>query len=113
MRQIGLSKETQDYLSIINYFGLEHQLRKLDEEYGELSRAITAYVTRQEAGLPVDKYTLVTEIADVKTVLKEIMAYFEIETADVKPEMRYKLSRTLALVAEEKRKDGSEIHTSS
>jgi hypothetical protein len=27
--------------------------------------------------------------------------------------MRYKLSRTLALVAEEKRKNDSEIHTSS
>lgn len=113
MKQIGLSKETQDYLSIINHFGLEHQLRKLDEEYGELQRAITTYVTRQEAGLPVDKYTITTEIADVNTVIKQIMALFEIETADVKPEMRYKLSRTLALVAEEKAKNDSEIHSSS
>lgn len=85
---------------IINYYGVDNQQRKLAEEVQELQEAITEYEV-------TDRYDtfgfrrlenrkhIAEECADVIVLVRQIIAYYDINTEDVKNVMRFKVDRQL------------------
>lgn len=96
-------------LNIINHFGLEHQLRKLNEEYYELQEAITIHELKKtvEYEIPLTeiigtKEHIIEELGDVRLVLLQIQEFYGITDEEIKNVMEFKGFRTLGGINENK-----------
>lgn len=67
-----------DYLKIINHFGVNNQQRKLQEEVFELQEAITKY----EAGIG-DKKAIEEEFVDVISILRQFKEHYQLSPLNV------------------------------
>jgi NTP pyrophosphatase (non-canonical NTP hydrolase) len=79
-----------DYLKIINHFGVNNQQRKLQEEVFELQEAITKF----EAGIG-DKKAIEEEFADVMLILRQFKAHYLLSPLNALLMDRKKRKRTL------------------
>ena len=86
-------------LSIINYYGLNNQQRKLQEEIFELQEAITELNIAERDTMLFDLTTfydnISEEMADVLVILKQICIYFNIDQKKLSDIMKYKINRTI------------------
>lgn len=80
----------EDFLKIINYYGLRLQLKKLSEEVYELQEAILMDDSGEEA-----LEHILEERADVEVILRQLDAYFEIKFDDYSMNIVKKVKRTL------------------
>lgn len=92
-------------LKIINHFGINTQLRKLNEECFELIEAIRDYEDMymkcdcDSQYLKYEKEHIEEELADVKVLLEQIKEYYQLDTDRVKNAMECKIDRTLERIA--------------
>lgn len=79
-----------DYLKIVNRYGINTQQRKLEEEVFELNEAISLH--NATGGYYKN---IIEEIGDVLNVLNSIMAYYGIEEDELTEIMKFKVQRQL------------------
>lgn len=79
----------EDFLKIINHFGLENQREYLGKEYQELQDELYKYVV---CG---DECEMLTEIADVFVLCLQFLFEYGYELKDLKEEINSKVKRTL------------------
>ena len=88
-----------DYLKIINHFGVNNQQRKLQEEVFELQEAINDYkYVEAYKNSPAEKFhkrNIAEELADCFILLKQFQMYFDFGTMELTEIMNSKLKRTL------------------
>lgn len=91
------------YLKIIEYFGINTQLKKLNEEVWELEDAIRNYekqadVCREycsELHVKKEREHIIEEMGDVLNLLTQLIFKYEIEKKELDKVMDYKLDRTI------------------
>lgn len=83
----------QDWLQIINHFGLEEQIKHWYTEVRELSQAIDKFDGSEES-----RKNICSELADNFNFLGQFMVFFEIDERDVIIEKHYKNKRTLKII---------------
>jgi len=81
----------EDLKTIINHYGINNQQRKLAEEVFELQEAITMY----ENITYFDIENIIEELADCFVLLKQIMAFYEIDEETLYINEKYKINRQL------------------
>ena len=81
----------EDFLKIIEHFGINNQQRKLHEELFELNEAITIY----EQGNNQSCDDIAEEIADVCVILSQFMEIYNITQDEISERMANKINRTL------------------
>lgn len=89
----------EEYLKIIDNYGVNNQQRKLAEETWELQEAILefehddyTYYPEVEKSL---KEHITEEIADVMNLLEEFIEHYNIDRFDIAKIMEQKVKRTL------------------
>lgn len=99
---------TEDKLKeIINHYGVNHQLKKLNEEIFELIEAVMNYRTIQTFN-PTEIYitkgieAVTEEIADCYVMLEQFRLLYEITDEEIKNIMELKIDRQLERIANEK-----------
>jgi len=85
----------EDLKTIINHYGINNQQRKLAEEVFELQEAITMY----ENITYFDIENIIEELADCFVLLKQIMAFYEIDEETLYINEKYKINRQLERIA--------------
>lgn len=95
-------------LSIINYYGIEKQLKYIHSEYFELDEAIIDYkYVEVYKNSPAEKYHkehIAEEIADVMVMLKQFQYLYEIEDKTIDNIMDKKINRQLERIGDENNK---------
>lgn len=66
-------KKTDLYKKILHRFGLEHQIRKLQEEACELGAAVNHYLCDRNNG----EAHFYEELADVQIVVEQLIPYLD------------------------------------
>lgn len=98
-------------LSIINYYGIEKQLKYIHSEYFELDEAIIDYkYVEVYKNSPAEKYHkehIAEEIADVMVMLKQFQYLYEIEDKTIDNIIDKKINRQLERIGDEKNKNAS------
>lgn len=98
--------ENDKLLKIIDHFGVRSQMRKLNEETYELIEAMDeyedyAYFKCDEDNTKVP-YPLMSEVisemADVLTLLGEIIAKYNISEEEIMDNIEFKVNRTLGRI---------------
>ena len=92
MDEINIKSQKEDLLKIINYYGIDKQLKYIHSEYFELDEAI----------LRSTKSHITEEIADVLVMLKQIQYYYDISDDLVELVMKSKIARQLKRIENEK-----------
>lgn len=83
-------------LKIIDTYGINHQLKKLNEETFEVTEAILEYENRDLNEMAnVILSNIVEEIADVLVMLKQFKLYYNIKNEDIEKIMDYKIDRQI------------------
>ena len=94
------------YLSIIDYFGVRNQMKKLNEECYELIEAIDNYEDYLIFGDPsnrdeisasaetIFRDAIIGEMADVLTLCTEFICKYDIKQEEIDSAMDFKLMRT-------------------
>lgn len=90
-------------LTIINYFKIKNQQKKLAEEVHELNEAITEYEitktllwdTKIDKLQNEQKRHIIEEIADCHVLLKQIQEYYDITNKEIEHKISDKIERTL------------------
>ena len=94
------------YLSIIDYFGVRNQMKKLNEECYELIEAIDNYEDYLIFGDPsnrdeisasaeaIFRDAILGEMADVLTLCTEFICKYDIKQEEIDSAMDFKLMRT-------------------
>lgn len=97
-----------EFLQIIEFYGIGNQQRKFWEECGELSEAITTHELKQsvEYEIPLTeivgtKEHIAEEISDVCVLLRQFMAIYDISQEQINEIMEYKVNRQLKRINEE------------
>ena len=92
----------EDFLKIIEHFGINNQQRKLQEEIFELQEAITTHELKKsvEYEIPLTeiigtKEHIIEEIADVCVILRQFMEIYNITQDEISERMANKINRTL------------------
>ena len=83
-------EKENDYLAIINYFGVNNQQRKLQEEVFELQEAKIKF----ESGIG-DIHDVEEELVDVTVILHEFMELYEMDGVKLAFRDRAKVERTI------------------
>ena len=98
----------QDLLKIINYYGLNKQLKYIHSEYFELDESILDFNKEEEAyysgyseNLVKYKAHIAEEIADVMVMLKQFQYYYGIDDEQIEEIMKYKIDRQLIRIKNE------------
>ena len=108
---------------IVNYYGIDRQLKYLQSEVFELNEAIikrnnqglmesvaqgivSAFSTILDVKL-IDnsKEHIKEELADVMVMLKQIQLFYDIPTSDIEEIMKLKIDRQLERIEEENKND--------
>ena len=91
--------------AIFAHYGLDSQLRILQEECAELIQAASKYLRAQEAGKPIaqSKVALMEETADVMIMLEQIKSIFTATALDAM--ITSKLNRQLDRIGSESHAD--------
>lgn len=91
----------QNYLSIIEHFGVRNQMKKLNEECFEFLEAVDNYEdlltfvdNASKHDLELSREFVVEEMADMLTILTEFIAKYDIQKYELDHHMDYKLART-------------------
>ena len=84
---------------IIDYYGINNQQRKLQEEVFELQEAITKLdMAERDVNLFDIEYfkgNIVEELADVFVILNQLAIYYKIDENKLYSIMEYKVDRTI------------------
>lgn len=110
----------KELIDTINYFGLNNQIRKLNEEHDEVIDAISELIYfnkykpdginnmfinnvkyKPEEYVRRLKDHIAEEIADNLNVLRQIQLYYNIKDEDVEAYREYKSKRTIDLIEKE------------
>lgn len=100
----------KEYLiKIINHYGIEHQLRKFQEEVFELNEAIITHELKKsvEYEIPLTEIIgtrehIAEEIADVFNLVEQFMYFYNIDIQDVIEIKHKKIHRQLERIENEK-----------
>ena len=93
-------KSKEKLLKIFDNYGLEHQMRKFNEETFELKQAILDNEWQKIIGLQnIDHIT--EEIADVQVLLEQFKAHYNINEEDIEKIMNFKIERQLKRIEDE------------
>lgn len=87
-------------LKIINHYGVNHQLRKFQEEVFELNEAIITY-ENDESGYSYGIRDIAEEIADCYVILEQFRHYYNITNKELVEIMNYKTDRQLKRIEDE------------
>lgn len=89
----------EDLLKIINFYGVENQLKYIHSEYFELDEAILV----SDDSYPYDKEIdcIAEELADIMVMLKQFQYYYKIEDKQIEDIMKYKIKRQLERIDKE------------
>ena len=82
-----------DYKKIINYYGINAQLKKLSEEVYEFEEAVLEKHNKKH---------ITEEIADILVILQQFKEKYNIEEAEINKVMKYKVDRQLRRIEKEK-----------
>lgn len=82
-------------LKIINYYGVDNQQRKLEEEVFELQQAISLERYGED-----DKDHIIEEIGDVFNLLDQFVYYYELDVSKIVYSRMEKIDRTLGDIEE-------------
>lgn len=86
-------------LKIINYYGVDNQLRKFSEENFELIEAMTnlnyAIDYKPSELIGAEKYYIKSEIADNFVLLSQFILYYNIDLDDIEKIFKNKVERQL------------------
>lgn len=90
----------EEYLKIIDNYGIVNQQKKFAEETWELQEAITQYkddyyYMAEPRELQASKEHIAEEIADVMVVLEQFIEHYNIDRFDIAKIMEQKVKRTL------------------
>lgn len=98
----------QKLLKIIQRYGVNHQLRKFNEECFELEEAIINYMNYEDylpdADEDYKKYLkehITEELADVCVMLHQFKLYYDIKPYEIYRVMEQKIERQLTRMEEE------------
>lgn len=96
-------------LKIINYYGLNHQLRKFNEEVFELNQAIIqkeypAIGRKPESIIEFENNHIAEEIADCYVMLEQFRYFYKIDEKDVLKVIQQKIDRQLERINQEENK---------
>lgn len=100
----------QDLLKIINYYGIDKQLKYIHSEYYELDEAIIVDEWAKDV-LEDKEYKdykkdgikhIAEELADIQVMLKQFQYYYGIEDKEIEDIMQFKIQRQLDRIKEEK-----------
>lgn len=105
----------EDLLKIINNYGINNQLKKLNEECYELIEAVKDYEYQKDAcenigckdiklHLKKSKEHIEEEFADCCVVLEQIKAYYNLDNDKIIEIMKQKIDRQLRRIEKEKNK---------
>lgn len=86
----------EDWLKIVEHFGLDEQIKHWFTEIYELVQAIERYDGSLES-----KQKITSELADNYNFLGQFQQHFEITDIEIKMEQKYKNERTLKKMEEE------------
>lgn len=94
-------------LQIINHYGIENQLKKLNEESFELIEAITHFrYVEVYKGTHACKYHykhIKEEIADNLVLLSQFILYYEINLDEIEEIFKQKVDRQLKRIKKDKK----------
>lgn len=79
------------YKKIINHYGVNAQLKKLNEELYEFEEAVLE---------KHDKEHITEEIADILVILQQFKEKYNIDLAEINKVMRYKVDRQIRRIEE-------------
>ena len=83
-------------LKIINYYGVENQLRKFSEENFELIEAIHGwYFDMEGARYQGNENNIKEEIADNLVLLSQFILYYDIDLSDIEKIFKQKVNRQI------------------
>lgn len=92
-------------LKIINYYGVNHQQRKLAEEVFELQEAIILKESEQfEFYNKYHRKNIVEEMTDCIVLLNQFKEYYKITDEEIGEVAKYKIERQLNRISKEKEK---------
>lgn len=99
-------QEMEEYLKIINHYGIKHQLKYIHSEYFELDEAITQreYQTKEKKSYELvefEKAHIIEEIADIEVMLDQFKAYYDIGQEEINKVKDYKIKRQLERIKNE------------
>lgn len=94
-------EQIQKARTIFQHYGLDNQLRILQEECAELIQAVSKYQRAQDAGKPIlqAKTALMEEVADVSIMITQIVSVFSGKALSTIVDS--KLDRQLARISKE------------
>lgn len=84
--------------NLADYYGLDHQLVKLQEECQELTEAVASHLREQSVE---SKWALVCEMADVLYVIKQCAYKLSVTEKDLSTVIEFKYRRQLFRIANE------------
>ena len=94
-------------LKIIDYYGVQHQQRKLAEEFLELEEAITVHELKETVSyeIPLTEIVgtrehIIEELADVMVLLTQFKEYYQIDGNEILDVMKKKIDRQLQRMQE-------------
>lgn len=96
----------EELLKIIEFYGVNNQQRKFQEEVFELNEAIISAehsrcvgITRDVAPIGIEH--IAEEIADVCVILRQFMEYYDISRDEISEIMEYKINRQIERIENE------------
>lgn len=81
------------YKKIINYYGINAQLKKLTEEVYEFEEAVLEKHNKEH---------ITEEIADILVILQQFKEKYNIDLAEINKVMQYKVDRQIRRIEKEK-----------
>lgn len=86
---------------IINYYGIDKQLKYIHSEYFELDEAILNYYNPED--IRFNKGNIAGELADIMVMLKQFQYYFDIDDKQIEDIMKFKIDRQLERIKNEEK----------
>jgi NTP pyrophosphatase (non-canonical NTP hydrolase) len=97
----------EDLLEIIYHYGINNQLRKLNEECYELIEAIRNYADIEPFSSEntnfkaIFKNHVVEEVADCLVLINQFIGYYDLDNNEILEVMKYKINRQLDRISKE------------
>ena len=85
----------ENYLKIINHYGINNQQRKLAEEVFELQEAITIERNGKTSDYCDDIEHITEELADVIVILEQFKRYYNIPDDEIENIKNFKVKRQI------------------